>query len=282
MATKTTTKSTAKKGTTAHPPAPAKATPAAKAAAAVAAKAAERAKAKAAAVEAEAAKPAPKEALDLLAEKPKRVKKVSDAGEKKSLFAPISKIRATPAESVNVVPAAAAPPAPDVKPDSSDSPNASSGASEEGKSDEDAKIVHLKPPIVVRDLAAAMEMKPFQIIADLMEMNIFAAINHTIEPEIATKVCTKHGFTFEREKREKGAGVHKQEVKVVEPPVEPAKPPTVEELELRAPIVTIMGHVDHGKTTLMDAIRKIAGRGRRGRWHHPAHRRLRRRPQRRG
>ncbi|MCE9612115.1 MAG: translation initiation factor IF-2 [Chthoniobacter sp.] len=116
------------------------------------------------------------------------------------------------------------------------------------------KVIHLKPPFTVKDLAAAMNIRPFQVIGDLMEMNIFASINQTIESDVATKVCAKHGFTFERETRKAGAGVHKPVV-VKEPPKQPekAKP---DELHLRAPIVTFMGHVDHGKTTLMDTIRK--------------------------
>ncbi|MFV0416664.1 MAG: translation initiation factor IF-2 [Chthoniobacterales bacterium] len=116
------------------------------------------------------------------------------------------------------------------------------------------KIIHLKPPIIVKDLAEAMGLKPFQVIADLMELQIFAAINQGIEPDVASQVCEKHGFVFEKEKREKGGGVHKQEV-VIEAPPEP-EPPQEEELINRPPIITIMGHVDHGKTSLLDYIRK--------------------------
>jgi translation initiation factor IF-2 len=118
----------------------------------------------------------------------------------------------------------------------------------------DDKIIHIKPPIIVRDLAQHIGLKPFQLIHDLMDMNIFAAINHTIEPDVAAAICKKHGYTFEVEKREKGAGVHTRPVVVEEPPrpVVQAK----EELKPRGPIITFMGHVDHGKTSLMDAIRK--------------------------
>jgi translation initiation factor IF-2 len=118
----------------------------------------------------------------------------------------------------------------------------------------DEKIVHIKPPIIVRELAQQIGLKPFQLIHDLMEMNIFAAINHTIEPDIAAQICKKHGYTFEVEKREKGAGVHSKPVVVEEPPPPAVQPK--EELRPRAPIITFMGHVDHGKTSLMDAIRK--------------------------
>src|SRR5438874_1509186 len=119
---------------------------------------------------------------------------------------------------------------------------------------EPQKVILIKPPIVVKQLASELGLKPHQLIAELMTYNIFANINQTIEPDIASKIAENHGFVLEKERREKGAGVHKVEQVVV------ALPPPVlekeEELKPRAPIITFMGHVDHGKTTLMDAIRK--------------------------
>ncbi|MFA7234759.1 MAG: translation initiation factor IF-2 [Terrimicrobiaceae bacterium] len=116
------------------------------------------------------------------------------------------------------------------------------------------KVLHLKPPIIVKDLAEHLGLKPFQIIKDLMALQIFANINQTVEPDTAAKVCELHGFVFERERKDTSKGHHKIEVKV-EAPKEPKKP-KADELDSRAPIITFMGHVDHGKTSLLDAIRK--------------------------
>lgn len=146
-----------------------------------------------------------------------------------------------------------APPAPVEEPEPEPAPVAEAVV-EETPEPTNEKVVHLKPPFTVKDLATAMGIKPFQLIGDLMEMNIFASINQTIEADVASKACVKHGFVFEKEKRKEGGGVHKVEDKP-KPPPEPVKPKE-EELLVRAPIVTFMGHVDHGKTTLMDAIRK--------------------------
>ena len=189
----------------------------------------------------------PQETVSLIDAKPKRrPPTASELTNKPFAHIPISKILEPDAPKAAAVVAPA--------PQEIVAPAAPADTAPEAAAPTNEKIIHLKPPFTVRDLATAMNIRPFQVIGDLMEMNIFAAINQTIEADVAAKVCTKHGYTFERETRKVGGGVHKPVV-VKEPPKEPAKPKP-DELHLRAPIVTFMGHVDHGKTTLMDAIRK--------------------------
>src|SRR5437016_6295048 len=188
----------------------------------------------------------------------KRPAKKSQDGEvktKRTILPPISRIRASlEATSKAPPPAQVTSPEPPPVEAAEQLPDEVTLAPADVEVGPKQKVLLIKPPIVVKQFANELGLKPHQLIAELMTHNIFANINQTIEPDIAAKIAENHGFILEKERREKGAGVHKIEQPVVAPP-----PPVIEkeeELKPRAPIITFMGHVDHGKTSLLDAIRK--------------------------
>ena len=107
------------------------------------------------------------------------------------------------------------------------------------------KVAHevtLGDTIVVKDLAAAMAEKVGNVIKKLMEMGMMVSQNQSIDADTAELIAGEFGATVKR-----------VEVKPYADQIERA--PNPENLKPRAPIVTVVGHVDHGKTSLLDAFR---------------------------
>jgi len=106
------------------------------------------------------------------------------------------------------------------------------------------KLVEIPPELTVRELGDILKIEPTNLQKTLLKMNILATVNQTIGFDVAAKLAAKLGY----EARQKAV---RQEHRLISQPTRSTK-----NLVHRPPVVTIMGHVDHGKTTLLDAIRK--------------------------
>lgn len=121
----------------------------------------------------------------------------------------------------------------------------------ESDSNKENPALELPRALSVRQLAEALSVTPVEIIKELMRRGIMANINQVIDYEVASAVCNELGVETRPQPISSQAASVISEIKRQQKTIGEAAG-----LKPRPPVVTIMGHVDHGKTRLLDAIRK--------------------------